>query len=287
METILSVADLKVSPPLDEYQSRFVTNVRQCIGANWLARKPNLRILDTGCDTSGRQLWHLKQLTRGEVVGINIPNDFPSDEAREVAGPGTSMFQMDGMELTFPDESFDMVVSANVMEHVPDTEAYIRQCARVLKPNGVAYIETAPVWSSARGHHIMESMVKADCPEETRFADDGSVIPDWAHLKMSESELIEHLQTKLRLETCDYIREIIYHSNVLNKTPWSRIKHALRHSFLDAKIMTWPIAGATPTEKPTDGKEDYDVYGFSVVGRKQTQGALAKRLCWRLRKWGL
>jgi SAM-dependent methyltransferase len=44
--------------------------------------------------------------------------------------------------LPFADESFDMVVSMDVVEHVPDPLPWLRETARVLRPNGVLFLTT-------------------------------------------------------------------------------------------------------------------------------------------------
>jgi SAM-dependent methyltransferase len=46
--------------------------------------------------------------------------------------------------LTFPDESFDLIITQDVMEHVLDPQAAFREIARVLKPGG-AHIFTVPL----------------------------------------------------------------------------------------------------------------------------------------------
>lgn len=43
---------------------------------------------------------------------------------------------------TLPSESFDGVVSVEVIEHIPDDEQFVAQIARVLKPGGWAYLTT-------------------------------------------------------------------------------------------------------------------------------------------------
>ncbi len=271
---------------MEEYQVRFVNNVRNVLGANWLQSRPSVRILDMGCDTSGRQIAELAKLTRGEVVGINIPVTFPAPEAIQTAGPRVQMFRMDGMNLSFPDKSFDLVISANVIEHVPDPSKFIHEAARVLKDNGVAYLETAPIWTSARGHHIMESMIVENCPEETQFRDDGSIIPEWSHLTLSRDEMAERLQGKISSGTIEYILTFLYDSEHLNKRNWTEIANAFRSAFPYMHLMPRPLPGIDTSLMPADGTHDYTVYGFTAIGRKSPQGWLSKRLNWRLRRMG-
>lgn len=275
------------APKLDEYQSRFVANVDRVIANNWLRRRPAIRMLDMGCDTSGRQLRHLAALTRGEVVGINVPTDFPTAAATEAAGPRVTLKKMDGMKLTFPDASFDLVVSANVIEHVPDPGPFIREAARVLKPNGICYMETAPIWTSARGHHVMESMIAENCPDETNFRDDGSIIPEWSHLSLSRQQMADHLAGKVLPGTREYILRFLYDSDDLNKVPWQVINAHFHSAFPFIKVISRPVPGIDNRLMPTDGADDYTVYGFTAVGRKRPQNWLAKRLYWRLRRLGL
>lgn len=51
--------------------------------------------------------------------------------------------------LTFPDASFDLVVSQDVMEHIFEPDAAFAEIARVLKPGGM-HIFTAPLVNKAR-----------------------------------------------------------------------------------------------------------------------------------------
>lgn len=143
-------------PNLEDYQIRFVSAIQKVIAGNWLRKRPKLRVLDIGCDCSGRQLAEVSRLIQGEVVGINIPTNFPTAEARQTAGPQVTLLNMDGMQLEFPDNSFDLVVSANIIEKVPALTRFIREAARVQMPRGACYLETAPACSGPRGHHIMD-----------------------------------------------------------------------------------------------------------------------------------
>lgn len=272
---------------LQDYQQRFVLAVGRVIAANWLLKRPTIRVLDMGCDCSGRQLREIVKLIGGTAVGINIPAEFPTREAVATAGERVQLLKMDGMQLQFPDASFDLVISANVIEHVPDPVRFIREAARVLKPNGVCYMETAPVWSGPRGHHIMESMIAENCPQETQFRDDGTIIPDWSHLTMSKSQMADLLREKLLPETCSYILEFLYDSTHLNRKPWSVISAAFQASFPVVRMHTWEQGSNGMACVPVDGLEDYSVYGFNAVCRKRPQTRLHERLCRTLRRAGL
>lgn len=41
-----------------------------------------------------------------------------------------------------PSESFDIIVAVEVIEHVPQDEAFVREICRILKPGGYAYLTT-------------------------------------------------------------------------------------------------------------------------------------------------
>jgi ubiquinone/menaquinone biosynthesis C-methylase UbiE len=64
---------------------------------------------------------------------------------------GIPAFIMDAQDLTFEDSTFDFVVSLDVLEHVTDPLAMLREVCRVLKPNG-QFLFTVPahmfLWSN-------------------------------------------------------------------------------------------------------------------------------------------
>jgi SAM-dependent methyltransferase len=56
------------------------------------------------------------------------------------------------MALPFAPGAFDLVLSHAVIEHVADAALYLRECARVLAPDGRVYLSTAPYLSFAGAH---------------------------------------------------------------------------------------------------------------------------------------
>ena len=272
---------------LDEWQKDFVSSVERIVGANWLSKRPPIRVLDMGCDPSGRQLRELTRVTSGQITGINIPHGFPTPEAEAVAGPQVSLINMDGMQLQFPAGSFDLVVSCNVLEHVPDPARFLSEAARVLKPGGLCFMETAPVWTGPRGHHVMQYMISENLPHEQNFREDGSIIPDWGHLKFSREEMSAVIGDRVLPETRDYILWYLYDSGDLNRWSFRQIREAFSSCFPLISLSGRSIAGVDMSLMPGDQAEDYSVYGYSCIARKKPQNPLLKRLCWRLRRLGL
>ena len=43
----------------------------------------------------------------------------------------------DLMQLTYADASFDMVITSDTLEHVPDIDRALRETLRILKPGGM------------------------------------------------------------------------------------------------------------------------------------------------------
>lgn len=108
------------------------------------APEGDLRILDAGCGTGGT-LEALDGL--GELCGCDI--------AQEALGLARQrgierLRQCSVTDMPFDDASFDVVVSCDVLEHVPDDERAAREMARVLRPGGLMVV-TAPahmwLWS--------------------------------------------------------------------------------------------------------------------------------------------
>lgn len=56
--------------------------------------------------------------------------------------------------LPFPEQTFDLVVAADVIEHVPDPEAMVRSCVRALRPGGSLWLSTPNRYSLTPEPHV-------------------------------------------------------------------------------------------------------------------------------------
>lgn len=84
----------------------------------------------------------LKDAGAAEVEGVDIDAESVRLANRDYAGPGVSFRVGDVLRLPFPDESFDVVVTFETIEHVPDGSQWLREAARVLKPGGRLIVST-------------------------------------------------------------------------------------------------------------------------------------------------
>lgn len=94
----------------------------------------NISILDVGCGTGGLLL-ELKKY--GQVFGL----DFSEDAVNFCKSRGVDDVKVGVIEsIPHPDNSFDVVLAMDVLEHVSDDVKGILEIKRVLKPGGVAII---------------------------------------------------------------------------------------------------------------------------------------------------
>jgi len=111
------------------------------------------RVLDAGCGGGGMPLSLAEEAAL--VVGIDPAERFQDAGVRlgrERGLRGLTFALADGMFLPFRNATFDLVLSHAVIEHVADAPLYLRECARVLKPDGHVYLSTAPYLSFAGAH---------------------------------------------------------------------------------------------------------------------------------------
>jgi ubiquinone/menaquinone biosynthesis C-methylase UbiE len=94
---------------------------------------PESRVLDVGCGT-GNYAAALTDATACRISGIE-PSARMLERARDAA-PWQSLVQGSAEYLPFPDSSFDVVMSTDVIHHVQDRPSYFREAARVLRPGG-------------------------------------------------------------------------------------------------------------------------------------------------------
>lgn len=96
----------------------------------FLAKQPNLRIVGIDKNTGALR----EALTSLENMPDALSKDFLVSEA-------------DINRLPFADKSFDCVICSEVLEHIPDHEAAIKELIRILKPDGTFVVSVPRYYS--------------------------------------------------------------------------------------------------------------------------------------------
>jgi SAM-dependent methyltransferase len=96
---------------------------------------------------SGRGTLLHELIGRGiDAVGLEISPDRIA-EATTRFGP-LPLRHVTGVGLPFVDESFDVVLSFDVFEHIADSDAHLAEVRRVLKPGGWYLLQTPNKWTN-------------------------------------------------------------------------------------------------------------------------------------------
>jgi len=80
------------------------------------------------------------------VRGVELRQEL-IDEGRRWFGE-LAVQRVGGTTLPFPDASFDVVMSFDVFEHIPDSDAHIEEVRRVLRPGGAYILQTPNKWTN-------------------------------------------------------------------------------------------------------------------------------------------
>ena len=101
--------------------------------ASSLAGRTDLTVVDYGCGPM--PYCALFDGAAGRYLGADLPDNPVADLHLDEHG-----------NLPLPDGSVDVVLSSQVLEHVLDVDAYLRECRRVLRKDGVLILSTHGSW---------------------------------------------------------------------------------------------------------------------------------------------
>jgi 2-polyprenyl-3-methyl-5-hydroxy-6-metoxy-1,4-benzoquinol methylase len=100
---------------------------------------PVQAFLDAGCG-DGRYLAALRDELPPRIAGVDISERILATARASV--PDAELRQANLEALPFSDGEFDLVLCSQVIEHVLDASAAVRELARVLRPGGVLILST-------------------------------------------------------------------------------------------------------------------------------------------------
>ena len=99
-----------------------------------------MKILDVGC--GGGFLSNPLSELGHDVTGLDI-----SQESLEVAKKYDTSKRVkyiiaDARKIPFPDNSFDVIISMDFLEHVTEVQEVVNEISRLLKPGGLFFFHT-------------------------------------------------------------------------------------------------------------------------------------------------
>ena len=130
-----------------ELHRRFRTNPH--LWTHWIFDQfkfpRNANVLELG--SGNALLWksNLKRIPEDVHILLTDFSDGMINDGRKVLGDDSKKFEfkvMDAQEITYPNDSYDIVIANLMLYHVPDREKAISEISKVLKPEGVLYATT-------------------------------------------------------------------------------------------------------------------------------------------------
>ncbi len=152
MYWMTSTLDLAPGIPADYYQRIYDNEERHwwyrgmlAITATLLGERltrPGQRLLDAGCGTGGFLSWALDRGSFASAAGVDIGS--AAIELAQARLPQVDLRTAPLRSLPFPDRSFDLVVSNDVLQHVheQELEESLGELRRVLGPGGTLLLRT-------------------------------------------------------------------------------------------------------------------------------------------------
>ena len=189
------------------------------------------RTLDIACG-EGYGAAALAKAGASSVVGIDISPEVCEHARRKYgldARPG------DAQAIPLPDRSVDLVVSFETIEHVERPDVFVRECARVLEPDGTLVVST---------------------PNRVVYSGEGTSNP-FHRIEFDEGEFVELLRSRfqaVRLYT-QFPRSAAWwspRSLAAERSPWLRIKGFWR-------LSTWLCPAIRPHLSPTTRSRAVDL----------------------------
>lgn len=155
-----------------------------------------------------------------------------------------------------PDNSVDLVLGYEILEHIKNLKNFFDNVKRVLKPNGKADLQGNPVWTCQNGHHLW-------IKDKYIYNEKTNPFQPWEHLLLNTKEkMFEALVSKdIPKEDCSEICDWIFNPDEVSRhSPTEMISAAIGRDIVDIS--------SSKTEFFSSSLEQYSVDGFDFRFRR-------------------
>lgn len=128
-----------MTPQFDQGSLLYFEHVSRYIFASQFIKGKSVVDVATG---SGYGAYMLSTLGTKKVIGIDNSKDAIDYAKKTYKGRGLKYVLSDALALPFNNESFDVCVSFETIEHLKNQEYFIKEVKRVLKRNGLLILST-------------------------------------------------------------------------------------------------------------------------------------------------
>jgi ubiquinone/menaquinone biosynthesis C-methylase UbiE len=119
----------------DAYMGRWSRQIAPQF-VDWLGADRNLDWVEVGCGTGALSAQILQRAAPASLVAIDPSAGFVAKAAAAVSDPRASFRPGDAQSLDLPSASADVVVSALVLNFIPDRQKALSEMRRVVRPGG-------------------------------------------------------------------------------------------------------------------------------------------------------
>ena len=112
------------------------------------------------------------------IVALDVDKETIKNARLKYSQKNITFKKFDGYNISYPEQSFDVIISFQVIEHVEDVEKYLENIKKLLKPNGIFLITTpSRTYRLAENqkpfniYHIREYNAKTLCSDISKVFD--------------------------------------------------------------------------------------------------------------------
>lgn len=116
---------------------------------------PDDSLLEVGCGTAAVAAIAAERVGRAVATDVSLRwTVLAAHRLRQSHVIGVELVCCSAEELPFPEDSFDVVVAVDVVEHVASQEAFAAACHAVLRPGGMLFLATPNRFSLGLEPHV-------------------------------------------------------------------------------------------------------------------------------------